>query len=247
MQRMRLKRIAVGMLVGLHAAVALGSVVSLNPVRIHLSTAKRSEVLLVRNTGKASARFQFTAHTWDESVDGQMKLTPTSDILVFPSLVEVKAGETRRVRMASTLPPGPSERSYRLIASELPESTAPGVVQVLTKLNVPVFVQAVRAPERPTLTTRVQKGQIWVSLENQGESYFKAQSVRIVARSSSGAPVFQQTLAGWYVLAHGRREYRIDSPAEKCANIASIAATVVTEGGKLNAVAKVDPRLDCRR
>lgn len=170
MQRMRLKPIAIGLLVGLHAAVAMGSVVSLNPVRVHLSAAKRSEILVVRNTGKTAARFQFTAHTWEETADGQMKLAPTNDILVFPSLLQVKAGETRRVRMASTVPPGQRERSYRLIAAELPESTAPGVVQVLTKLNVPVFVQAVRAPEKPRLTTRMEKGQVVVSLENQGES-----------------------------------------------------------------------------
>lgn len=247
MQRMRLKRTAVGLLVGLHAAVALGSVVSLNPVRIHLSSAKRSEVLVVRNTGKTAARFQFTAHAWDETAGGQMKLTPTNDILVFPSLLEVKAGETRRVRMASTLAPGQREKSYRLIAAELPESTALGVVQVLTKLNVPVFVQAVRSPEKPTLTTRMEKGQLLVSLGNRGDSYFKAQSIRVVARSSSGAPVFQQTLAGWYVLAHGRRDYRIDAPAAQCAEIASITATATTEGGKTTAAAKVDPRLDCQR
>ena len=132
MQRMRLKRIAVGMLVGLHAAVALGSVVSLNPVRIHLSSASAAN-FGVRKTGKTPARFQFTAHAWAETADGQMKLTPTEEILVFPSLIEVQAGETRRVRMASTLAPGQRERSYRLIAAELPESTAPGVVQVLTK------------------------------------------------------------------------------------------------------------------
>jgi fimbrial chaperone protein len=247
MQRTHLKPIALGLLIVLHAAVALGSVVSLNPVRIHLSSAKRSEVLVVRNTGKTAARFQFTAHTWAETVDGQMKLAPTNDILVFPSLLEVKAGETRRVRLASTSPPGHEERSYRLIAAELPQSSAPGVVQVLTKLNVPVFVQAVRAPDKPTLTARMEKGQVVVSLENRGGSYFKAQSVRIVARSSAGAPVFQQTLAGWYVLAHGRRQYRIDTPAAKCADVASIAATVTTEQGKLNALAKVEPGVACRR
>ena len=81
----------------------------------------------------------------------------------------------------------------------------------------------------------------------RGDSYFKAQSIRVVARSSSGAPVFQQTLAGWYVLAHGRRDYRIDAPAAQCAEVASITATATTEGGKTTAVAKVDSRLDCQR
>lgn len=246
MQPIRLIPIVLVLLCGL-PKIALASLVSLTPVRIHLSASKRSEVLVLHNTGKTAARFQFAAHTWQETPDGQMKLVPSDAILFFPSLLEIKAGQTRRIRMASTLAPGQNERSYRLVASELPEAGRPGVVQVLTKLNIPVFVQAARAPDKALLSARMEKGRVVVSVVNAGNSYFKARSVHLVARSSNGAIVFQRTEAGWYVLAHGRRDYRFEPPSGKCAAITSIVTTLHLEKGKVSTVAKVPPGPACGR
>lgn len=248
MQPLRLLPILLAVSIGLHAAAAWGSNVTLNPVRVHLSAAKRSELLLLRNTGKSAARFQLSAHVWQETADGQMKLFATGDLLFFPSLFELKPGETRRVRLASTLSAVAAERTYRIIAAELPHpGGAKGVVQVLTKLNIPVFVQAATKPGKPGVSARMDKGQLLVSVSNQGHSYFKTQSVRVVARSAAGVPVYEQTLVGWYVLAGGRRDYRLQLPKGSCAKIASVTTTVVTENGKMKAsgVLRVQPHADC--
>jgi fimbrial chaperone protein len=247
MSNVRVLPLTVFVLVAFYAAAAWGSVVSVNPVRVHLSPKKRSELIELRNSGKESARFQIAAHSWEETADGQMKLVPTNDLLFFPSLLEIKPGEARRVRVASSVAPGASERSYRIIVQQLPTNeAAAGTVRVLTNLNLPVFVQPATPKPAATVKATTQRGQVVVALENTGNAYFKAQSIRVVARAKSGAAVFEKTLPGWYVLARGRRVYTVDLPANACAEITSITATATTENGKASTAVAVAPGAACK-
>jgi len=246
MQRVRVSPIALFFLIGCYASVVWGSVVTVNPVRLHISATQRSETLLLRNGGTTPARFQISMHVWDETPKGETQLVPTKDLLFFPSLLEIKPGETRRIRVASTLAPGKTERSYRLIAAELPQAGArAGIVQVLTKFSIPVFVGMAKAQAKPSVSTHIERGQLMVSLRNDGEGHFRAKSVRVVARSKSGAIVYEQVLVGWYVLARGRRDYRIQLPSGKCGPISSLSATLTTETGKANGAGHVQPGADC--
>lgn len=229
-----------------HVTAAWGSVVAVSPIRVHLSPSKRSEVIELKNTDKAVASFQVTAHTWQETADGEMKLAPTRDVMFFPSLVEVRPGETRRIRVASNLPAGRSERSYRMIIEELPPPVATtGAVKILTRLNIPVFVQPAALKPKPALTAAVRGGQLVVSVENPGNAYFKVQSLRIVARNRSGAAVFDHTLTGWYVLSGGRRIYNVDIPKNVCPEISSVVAKATTETGNASTTATITPGAAC--
>jgi P pilus assembly chaperone PapD len=246
MQRVRLSPIALFFLIGCYASVVWGSIVTVNPVRLHISATQRSETLLLRNGGTTPARFQISMHVWAETPSGETRLAPTTDLLFFPSLLEIKPGETRRIRVASTLGPGKTERSYRLIAAELPQAGGRGgVVQVLTKFSIPVFVGVAKAVAKPSVSIHVERGQLVVSLRNDGEGHFRTKSLRVVARSASGAVVYEQVLVGWYVLARGRRDYRIQLPPGKCGPIASVSATLTTETGKASGAGHVRPGADC--
>jgi fimbrial chaperone protein len=246
MLQLRLLPLLLTMLVATYASAAWGSVVSISPVRIHLSGAKPSEQLKLTNNGDKAARFQVTAHSWHETPAGQMELRPSTDLLFFPSLIEIRPGQTRRVRVGSTVAPGRSELSYRIIVEELPSaSRAPGVVQVLTRLNVPVFVQPAASRPKAVLSTRVERGQFQVSLENSGNAYFKATTLRVIARSKTGIVLFDKTLAGWYVLAFGRRVYSLAIPEGTCTDVATVTATVTTEKGTTSAVSQVPAATGC--
>jgi fimbrial chaperone protein len=246
MLQLRLLPILLTMLVASYASAAWGSVVAVNPVRIHLSGAKRSEQLKLTNNGDKAARFQITAHSWHETPDGQMQLLPTTDLLFFPSLLEIAPGQTRRVRVGSTVAPGRSELSYRIIVEELPPaSRAAGVVQVLTRLNVPVFVQPAASRPKAVLDTRIERGQVRISLENAGNAYFKATALRVIARSKTGSVLLDKTLAGWYVLASGRRVYSLAIPKDVCSDVVTVTTTVTTERGKTSAVSQVPAGTGC--
>lgn len=245
MLQLRLLPILVTLLVASYASAAWGTVVAVNPVRIQLSGAKRSEQLKLTNNGDKAARFQVTAHTWHETPDGQMRLVQTNDLLFFPSLLEIGPGQSRRVRVGSTIPAGNSELSYRIIVEELPSAgRAAGVVQVLTRLSVPVFVQPAVPRPKVVLKTRVEGSELRVSLENRGNAYFKATSLRVVARSQLG-PMLDKTLAGWYVLAFTHREYSLPIPKDVCAQVVSVTTTVTTEQGNTSVVTQVPAGTGC--
>lgn len=248
MLQLRLLPILVSLLVASYASAAWGSVVAVNPVRIHLSQAKKSEQLKLTNSSATAARFQVTAHAWHETPDGKMQLLPTKDLLFFPSLLEIGPGETRRVRVGSTVPAGRSDASYRIIVEELPSANpVPGVVQVLTRLNVPVFVQPPSPRPKAVLKTRVEQGEVRISLENSGNGYFKATQLRVIARGKGGSVLLDKTLAGWYVLAHGRRAYSLALPDNICPQVVTVTTSVITEQGTTSTVSQVPAETGCQR
>lgn len=245
MPHVRLLAILIAGLLGFNVRAAWGATVTVNPVRIHLSDAKRSELVELRNSGREPARFQVQANAWYESADGQMTLSPTRDLLFFPSLLEIQPGETRRIRVASTVRPGPSERSYRLIVDEFPRAPTPGTVQVLTRLSIPVFVQPAAPKAKPRVEAKLERGRLVAVVANAGNVYFKTESVRVVARSASGEVVFEHSFPGWYVLAGGQRRHTVELSGGACATIATLDATARTEVGNASTMSTARPDADC--
>jgi fimbrial chaperone protein len=245
LQHIRLLATLIVCLLGLTPGVAWGAAVSVSPVRVHLSLERRSELLEIRNSGSEPVRFQAQVQAWHESADGKTSLVPTRDLLFFPSLLEIPAGQARRIRIASTVRPGTLERSYRMILNEFPGPAHPGTVQVLTRLSVPVFVQPATLKPTPVVHSQLEAGHVVIVVANRGNVYLRARSVRVVARSSSGQVVFEQSLAGWYVLAGGQRRYSLDLPPGACAKIATLDTTLHTEKGSARDRSSAQPGAAC--
>lgn len=215
------------------AVVAQATAVAIDPTRLHLSAKAHSQSLTLRNSGNEKARFQVSAFTWGQSLSGEMQLTPTQDILFFPSLLEIAPGETRKIRVTTDVPAEAVEKSYRLFVDELPPPNAntSGAIRVLTRLGVPIFLQPATPEARPALSVAVQRSHLLVSLENHGNSYLMAQSVRVVGKAKGGAVQFERELPAWYVLAHGRRQYDVPLADADCAALTQLYATSKTEHG----------------
>lgn len=230
------------------AVVAQATAVAIDPTRVHLSGKARSQSLALRNSGAEKARFQVTAFSWQQSPGGEMQLTPTEDILFFPSLLEIAPGETRKVRVATNVPPETIEKSYRLFVDELPPPNAnnSGSIRVLTRLGIPVFLQPTAPQSQPILSAEVKRGHLLVTLENRGNSYTLAQSVRVVARDTSGNVRFEKDLPAWYVLAHGRRAYDVELDQAVCGALSELTVSSKTERGNVRADKSV-PAGACQR
>ena len=219
------------------AVVAQATAVAVDPTRLHLSDKAHSQSLSLRNSGTEKARFQVSAFSWAQSLTGEMQLTPTQDILFFPSLLEIAPGETRKIRVTSDVPADAIEKSYRLFVDELPPPNAntAGSIRVLTRPGVPVFLQPGTPAARPALNLALQRSHLLVSLENHGNSYVMAQSVRVVGKTKTGEVQFERDLQAWYVLAHGRRQYDVALTDADCAALAELYATSKTERGVVRA------------
>ncbi len=219
-----------------------GADLDVSPVRLHLSAARRSAVLSLRNRGAEAVRYQITAEAWGQSPSGEMVLTPTSDLVFFPSLLEIAPGATRRIRIAVTAASGGAERSYRIRIEPLPDGGAsrPGAIRVLTRFSVPLFVQPPTIAPEPTASVRIDRGHMRITVGNRGTSYFVSQRVHVVGRSRTGATVVEEELPGWYVLAGGERVYEVPLPHDTCTSLAEVAVMLTTEGGSTSASSPVD-------
>lgn len=238
----RTHTIALGLLAAaaIHAPrAAWGADLVVDPVRVHVPAAERSASMTLTNESHERMRYEVTVQAWRQGPDGSMILTPTEDIVFFPSLLEIAPGQTRRIRVAARGGAGTVETTYRMLVTPLPEAAAPGQVRVLTRLSIPVFVQPPAPTPRPAATVRLDHGRAIVSVANPGNSYFVPRTVRVRGRSRLGAPLFERDLPGWYVLAHSERVYELPLPDALCRELGSLQVIVSTPSGDARAASEV--------
>ena len=202
------------------AEVALASTFEVNPIRLSLSEASTSQLLTVRNVSKEPLRFQVSAHAWKQDRAGAVKLSSTQDIVFFPSMLTIKPGETRNIRVGTLHAFGAKEQTYRIFVEELPPlaTTVSNGIRVLSRFGIPVFLQPTTplAPA-PQIRGLVMKGRtLSFAIENTGNAHFLTERVRIQAQNQAGSVLLEQELPAWYVLAGGGRDYTFDLPIPLC-------------------------------
>jgi fimbrial chaperone protein len=214
------------------------------PVRVALSQATASALLTVHNQSSEPLRFQVTAFTWAQGKDGEMALSPTDELVVFPTMFSIKAGESRKMRLGITAPPGGVEKTYRVFVEELPppSSQSTNQIRVLTRMGIPVFQSPAAAAPLPRIdAVAVQGRTVSLALHNAGNAYFFAKHVRVSAVAPDGRVVFTRDLPGWYVLAGGLRDYTTELPDEACA-ATRLDVDLETESTTAHASAALPPR-----
>lgn len=225
--------LARGIMVGLVLAPspALASQFTVNPTRVELSPRVTSAVVSVRNDGQAPVRLQVKTHAWTQALDGQIKLDPTEDVVVFPTLVTLGPGEARRLRVAVTVAPADVERTYRVFLEELPPANGAAVsetgVQVLTRIGIPVFLQAIKPAARGGLSdVGLSDGTLHFQVDNLGNTHFVPESIRVRGLSAAGGTVSDKTTDGWYILGRSSRRYEMHFPEGDCAKVRSVLIEV---------------------
>jgi fimbrial chaperone protein len=203
----------------------------LSPISVTLSVKVPSAMLTVRNRGTEALRFHVAAYSWDEAPDGEMILKPTSDIVFFPAMLVLNAGEARKLRVGMNAPPGAAEKTYRIFVQELPALAKKGdegtAVRMLTKMGVPVFVEGPAPKPAPKVSAlRVEGSKVKFSLGNSGNAHYRPE--KIFVKSSAGGKLLDtQEVSGWYVLAGRTRDYAVNLPKTACEGLTSIDVELV--------------------
>lgn len=223
--------LALGLLCGAGRARASG--LNISPVQVWLSPDTSKSLVTLRNEGPGDARYQVSTMAWDEDARSGMKLAPTEDIVVFPTILELKAGETRSLRLGTVVPFGPIEKTYRVFLEELPAPEKPqarSTVRVLTKVGIPIFLAPVKALEDIRLSS-VSLGKAGASLDvqNTGNVHFRVDHVRMEGFGQGGARLFDKQAQGWYVLAGGHKRYDLEIPKDACAKVRKLVLSVKTD------------------
>ena len=212
------------------AGVTSAATFSVNPTQIFLSGRTTSSLLTLRNDSNEELRFQLSAFQWTQSASGEIELNPTQDVVFFPALLTLKAGEERRIRVGSTVAPGAAEKTYRIFVEELPPSAANSEgseVRVLTKMGVPIFIRPTKEAASAALNAvGVRDGAVHFTLANTGTVHFVPQQVKVRGLAAAGQTVFEQDLASWYILHGGRRDFALPIAAADCGRTESVVIEV---------------------
>jgi fimbrial chaperone protein len=225
---------ALALAVGGAASRVEAATFTVNPTQIYLTGKSASALLTLRNNSDEAVRFQLSAFAWNQGKAGEIELEPTTDVVFFPALLTLKPGEERKVRVGGVAAAGAREKTYRIFVEELPgvDSTVPGAsVRVLTKMGVPIFVRP--ATERTVAEfddMAVASGRVHFALANGGTVHVLPQQIKVRALSAGGDALLDHSVAGWYILAGGRREFDVDLPPASCGKVTSVTVETQIDG-----------------
>jgi fimbrial chaperone protein len=223
------------------AWAAEASTFTVNPIKITLSDKERSTLLTVQNQSDEPLRFQVSVNGWSQSPSGEMVLSGTKDIVVYPSILTLAPGEQRKLRVGSTAAVTPNEKSYRIFVEELPplqtaKKAANSEVRVLTKMGVPVFLEPPGAVTRAAVeNVSLSKGRLAFDVKNVGNVHFVAGKISVRAFGPSGEAVHSTEVQGWYVLAGTARHFDVEIPRQACGKATAVTVDVPLEKGAANA------------
>jgi len=222
------------------AEAVSASTFRVSPVQVTLSQAQPSALLTLGNDSDEELRFQISAFTWDQDAQGHMQLTPTQDVVFFPMMLTLGAGQERKIRVGSTAQTGPTEKTYRIFVEELPSATvnqartAGTQIRVMTKMGIPIFVQPAQPRTDPTIEALGVTGdRLRFVVRNAGNAHFILQNVHMVGTGADGTNVLDRNAEGWYVLAGGARAYEQVLTNDECRHLTSIAIEAQTDRGPL--------------
>jgi len=233
-------------------SAAVAATFSVDPISVTLLKGNSSATIAVTNQSGTKLRLQVSGFAWTQSTGGELKLTPTDDLVFFPQLLTLDPGEAKRIRVGVTAPQGATEKTFRVFMEELPSLAsviAPAAGAQLTirmKIGVPIFVRPLGAVtvSGEARNVAIRGGSLQFDLANTGNVHFSVQDVRIAATTAAGVPAFSQDLTGWYVLAGETRHFVVPLTKQRCASLASVTIATKTDAGSFkNAFSNVQK--DC--
>lgn len=213
---------------------------SVDPILVVLDKSNSSASIAVTNQTPQTLRLQVTGFAWTQSASGKLELRKTGDLVFFPQLLSLAAGETKRVRVGVTAAQGSKEKTYRIFMEQLPSLQsvlAPrgrAQVTLLLKVGIPVFLR----PTGPQVVSGVVRNvsihgkTLAFDVVNTGNAHFSIQNVSVSAKNRAGADAFSQNISGWYVLAGETRRFEVPINASRCEAVNSLTFQVRTDAGR---------------
>jgi fimbrial chaperone protein len=219
-------------------APANASQLSIQPLLIALSRSSASSSLRLENNGTEDVRLQIKGFAWSETAKDDVALQPTEDLIVFPSVMTLKPGEHRSVRIAAVVPVEATEKSYRIQIVELAAPPVLGApietmtIHLHSRITVPVFLPSLARDQQHDALAGVaaHAKAVTVAVTNPGNTHSLVHEVRISAKDASGAVLFTGSVPGWYLLPGITRTYSIAAPPGLCARVQSIGIDIATDG-----------------
>ncbi len=231
----------------LAAAPAAAGSFQVVPVYVYLQPSSPRATIKVANTGDQEVTVQLRATRWTQDELGRDRVEPTTDLVFFPRIVKIAAGQERIVRVGLDKPRPPGEEStYRLFVRELPVGQ-PGetTLRVAIEISLPVFLSAARPNPLPAITgAEMRQGSAVLRVRNTGNTHVLFTRIRVTGLDGGGGEVFSLEQPGWYVLPGSELAFALALPPDSCRNSRELRLTAESEEGILEKRLPVDP-LQC--
>ncbi len=211
--------------------VKAGLTLKVTPIPIVITGGGTSTMVELRNDGAELVRLQASTFDWSQTTSGADTLTPSSELLVFPSMLALKPGEARKVRVGTRGGYGAQEKSFRVIFAEIPSNvSAPGegqVVKVVTQVSVPIFVRPKGAvPVLKVVGFESTKDRVRFQIQNSGGAYARVDKINVKFLGPGGNTIATTDVTGWYVLPGRSRPFEVElGKGVSCTGAASIVLT----------------------
>jgi fimbrial chaperone protein len=233
------------------AAPANAGAFNVKPIRVYLSKDAGSTVLTIENQDQKVLRLQVRAYAWTNDRRGQPVLTPSDDLIVFPTLVDINPMEHRSIRIGFSGNADARELTYRIALDEMPsldsqlsKNHAPGL-EVRTRITVPVFfTPLISAPKAELDQLTISRGVVRGSFSNEGNVHATVTAVNVVGRDASGAKLFDKQINGWYVLAGQGWDFQTGI-GRSCSKLKTVSVTVQSDIGRFSKTIDASPS-ECR-
>lgn len=185
--------------------------VTISPVLIELSSARRVVSVTIDNTSDQTMRFQAETLAWSQT-GGADHYEATEDLMVVPPIADIapQASQIFRVTLRRPLS-GAVEQAYRLMLEDVSEvlDPKPGVVTMHFNHNLPVYVTP---PGEPHTAPRwshcaAAAGKGCVRLDNDGNRRIRFSELAVAGKG------WQQPIQGGAVLAGAWKQWLFDLPS----------------------------------
>lgn len=215
---------------------------TVNPTRVYIEGQKKSAVINVTNDGERDADFQLSAVSWGQDEQGKNVFSETKEIIFFPKITRVKAGETKTIRVGYQGGPGAVEKTYRVFMQELAPPTDDRMSLGFTvKMSVPIFIVPAKPVSGASIEdVRLTGAGVTVTFANTGNTHLVVNRVAAVLLDADGEEILSAERGGWYVLAGRSGNYSMKVPREQCLRAASVRAVVETGGARFERRVDVD-------
>jgi fimbrial chaperone protein len=197
--------VAVGLTLSEWAASAQS--LSVVPVNVFLGPRQNAATLTVTNRSDQEMAVQIRPYVWNQA-DGNDQLDATRLLVISPPIATVPAGGSQLVRLLLKQPAANKEATYRILLDQLPPPAQAGIVHVVFRLSIPIFVQpAVRAAPHLQFHLESDAGLIYLVGRNDGLRHEAIREIALWTINGSRLPA--EASESPYILAGATRRWRI--------------------------------------
>ena len=182
--------------------------IATSPVRIDLSGDKPTAILTVTNEDRAATIIQVESAAWEQK-EGADRYAPAPELLAVPPVFKLEAGEKQLIRVGIRQFPREGEESaYRLYLTEVPDASLPaeGIVRVLLRISLPLFVHAgSRGTHALEWQAVCKEKTMRLAASNRGRAHAKIFDLEIRKQTQNQSLGRQKAAA--YILAGAQRSW----------------------------------------